>query len=128
MNFSTDVPPDTTSGNYAGVQKVLYLKLLKATAQRTNLPIWNLMMKNIYTLKTATGNPVINVQQAGFLLNILYDQPSKGDKEYLPEGDKAGVPLLTVLNLDRLDSHNDPQPDGVFDYIEGYTIVSSRVK
>ena len=126
--FSTDVPPDTTSGNYAGVQKVLYLKLLKATAQRTNLPIWNLMMKNIYTLKTATGNPVINVQQAGFLLNILYDQPSKGDKRYLPEGDKAGVPLLTVLNLDRLNSHNDPQPDGVFDYIEGYTIVSSQGK
>ena len=126
--FSTDVPPDTTSGNYAGVQKMLYLKLLKATAQRTNLPLWNLMMKNIYTLKTASGSPVINIQSQGFLLNILYDQPSKGDKRYLPEGDKAGVPLLSVLNLDRLNSHNDPQPDGVFDYIEGYTIVSSQGK
>ncbi|HEX4374070.1 MAG TPA: cell surface protein SprA, partial [Puia sp.] len=126
--FSTDVPPDTTAGNYSGVQKMLYLKLLKATAQRTNLPLWNLMMKNIYTLKTATGSPVINIQSQGFLLNILYDQPSKGDKRYLPEGDKSGVPLLSVLNLDRLNSHNDPQPDGVFDYIEGYTIVSSQGK
>ncbi len=126
--FSTDVPPDTTSGNYAGVQKVLYLKLLKATSQRTNLPIWNLMMKNIYTLKTATGSPIVNVQPAGFQLNILYDQPSKGDKRYLPEGDKVGIPLLTVLNLDRLNSHNDPQPDGIFDYLEGYTIISTQGK
>jgi cell surface protein SprA len=91
--FSEDIPPDTTSGNYAGVQKVLYLKLLKATAQRTQLPIWNLMMKNIYTLKTGTGSPVINIQPTGFQLNILYDEPSKGDKRYLPAGDKAGVPL-----------------------------------
>jgi cell surface protein SprA len=126
--FSTDVTPDSSSGNYAGVQQVLYLKLLKATAQRTNLPIWNLMMKNIYTLKTANGSPVINIQPQGFLLNILYDQPSKGDKRYLPEGDDAGVPLLSILNLDRLNSHNDPQPDGVFDYLEGFTIVSSQGK
>ncbi|MBS1933158.1 MAG: cell surface protein SprA, partial [Bacteroidetes bacterium] len=124
--FSQDIPPDTSSGNYSGTSKVLYLKLLKATSQRTNLPIWNLMMKNVYTLKTATGNIITNVQPTGFQLNVLYDQPSKGDKRYLPEGDKQGVPLISVLNLDRLNSHNDPQPDGVFDYLEGYTIVSSQ--
>ncbi|HVM88581.1 MAG TPA: cell surface protein SprA [Puia sp.] len=126
--FSQDVPPDTSSGNYAGTSKVLYLKLLKATSQRTNLPIWNLMMKNVYTLKTASGSPLYNVQPTGFQLNVLYDEPSKGDKRYLPEGDKAGVPLLSVLNLDRLNSHNDPQPDGIFDYIEGYTIVSQQAR
>ena len=124
--FSQDVPPDTSTGNYAGVQKVLYLKLLKATAQRTNLPIWNLMMKNIYSLKTATGSILTNIQQAGFQLNILYNQPSLGQKRYLPVGPKAGVPLLSLLNLDRLDSHNDPGSDGIFDYLEGYTIVSSQ--
>ncbi|MFN5873611.1 MAG: dTDP-4-dehydrorhamnose 3,5-epimerase family protein, partial [Aphanizomenon sp.] len=32
-----------------GVQNVLFLKLLKATTQRTDLPIWNLMMKNVYS-------------------------------------------------------------------------------
>jgi cell surface protein SprA len=39
------------------------------------------------------------------------------------------VPLLTLLNLDRLNNQNDPQPDGVFDYVEGYTVNSqlSRV-
>ncbi len=124
--FSQDIPPDTTAGNYSGSSKVLYLKLLKATSQRTNLPIWNLMMKNIYTLKTGTGNVLTNVQPAGFQLNILYDEPSKGQKRYLPAGDKVGVPLLSVLNLDRLNSHNDPQPDGVFDYLEGYTIISTQ--
>jgi cell surface protein SprA len=124
--FSQDIPPDTSTGNYAGSSKVLYLKLLKATSQRTNLPIWNLMMKNVYTLKTGTGNALSNIQSAGFQLNILYDEPSKGQKRYLPAGDKVGVPLLSVLNLDRLDSHNDPQPDGVFDYLEGYTIISSQ--
>jgi cell surface protein SprA len=126
--FSQDVPPDTATGNYAGTSKVLYLKLLKATAQRTNLPIWNLMMKNVYTLKTSSGSPLYNIQSTGFQLNILFDEPSKGDKRYLPEGDKAGVPLLSVLNLDRLNSHNDPQPDGIFDYIEGFTIVSQQAR
>ena len=34
--FSQDIPPDTTLGNNPGAQKVLYLKLLKATSQRTD--------------------------------------------------------------------------------------------
>ncbi|HRF27357.1 MAG TPA: cell surface protein SprA, partial [Ferruginibacter sp.] len=36
--FSQDVPPDSSSAT----QKVLFLKLLKATSQRTSLPIWQL--------------------------------------------------------------------------------------
>ncbi len=126
--FSQDVPPDTTLGADPGAQKILYLKLLKATSQRTNLPIWNLMMKNVYTLKTGTGSYLSNIQQAGFQLNILFEDPSKGTKRYLPEGDKAGVPLLSVLNLDRLNAHNDPQPDGIFDYLEGFTIISAQAR
>jgi cell surface protein SprA len=126
--FSQDVPPDTTQGFNPGAQKVIYLKLLKATSQRTNLPIWNLMMKNVYTLKTGTGSYLTNIQAAGFQMNILYEDPSKGTKRYLPAGDKSGVPLLTVLNLDRLNAHNDPQPDGVFDYLEGFTIVSAQAR
>jgi cell surface protein SprA len=124
--FSTDVPPDTTSGTFGGASKVLYLKLLKATAQRTNLPIWNLMMKNIYSLKTATGGFLSNIQQQGFQFNVNYDQPSLGTKRYLPEGPKADLPLITVLGLDRLNAHNDPGPDGIFDYIEGLTVMSSQ--
>ena len=124
--FSQDVPPDTTAGVSSGAQKVLYLKLLKATSQRTNLPIWNLMMKNVYGLKTASGSYLSNISQTGFQFNILYDEPSKGQKRYLPEGPKADIPLLTILDLDRLDAHNDPGPDGIFDYIQGFTVLSAQ--
>lgn len=118
--FSQDVAVDSTQG----VQKVLYLKLLKATSARTNLPIWGLMMKNVYSLDLA------GVSKDGFQLNVLYNQPSGGLKRYLPESAPAveGKPLLTILNLDRLNNQNDPQPDGIFDYLEGFTILSQQGK
>ncbi|MFT3827295.1 MAG: cell surface protein SprA [Chitinophagaceae bacterium] len=125
--FSQDVPPDTTA-NTAGIQKILFLKLLKATSQRTQLPLWDLMMKNIYTLKTKSGSYLSNIQSGDFKLNVLYDEPSLGQKRYLPEGDRKEVPLITVLNLDRLNSRNDPVPDGVFDYLEGFTVVSQQAR
>src|SRR5690606_25790416 len=43
--FSEDLPPDNNA------QKVIFLKLLKGTAHRVNLPIWDLMMKNIYSIQ-----------------------------------------------------------------------------
>ncbi|MEI8074855.1 MAG: cell surface protein SprA [Bacteroidota bacterium] len=114
--FSQDVALDSTKG----VQKVLMLKLLKATSQRIQLPLWGLMMKNVYSLDMFGG-----IQREGFNLNVLYEEPSGGLKRYLPETAPAvnGQPLLKILNLDRLNSRNDPQPDGVFDYVEGYTIL-----
>ncbi len=126
--FSQDVPPDTTSSVTSGVAKVLFLKMLKATSQRTNLPIWNLMMKNVYALKTKDGSYLSGISSTDFELDILYQQPSEGTKRYLPEGDKTGIPLLTVLNLDRLNTRLDPQPDGIFDYIEGKTVLSQQAR
>ncbi len=114
--FAQDVPLDTNRG----VQKVLFLKLLKATSQRTNLPLWDLMMKNVYSLETS------NIQRERFQLNILYQEPSGGEKRYLPEGDSTGRALIKVLKLDRLNNNNDPQPDGQFDFVEGYTIQSQN--
>lgn len=116
--FSQDVPPDQNQAN----QKVLFLKLLKATSARPRLPIWNLMMKNIY----ATG--AFGITRQDFKLNVFYQEPGGGEKRYLPEGPAAGIPLITLLNLDRLNNQNDPQPDGVFDYVEGYTINSQNGK
>lgn len=112
--FSTDIPPDSTSGN----QKVLFLKLLKATSQRPNLPIWQLMMKNVYSVGYGS------LDQNGFMLNVLYQQPGLGAKRYVPFGDlNLGTPILTLENLDRLNNNNDPQPDGVFDFVPGYTVI-----
>jgi cell surface protein SprA len=113
--FSQDLPPDTTSG----VQKVLFLKMLKATSARPTLPIWQLMMKNIYSIGYGM------LERTDFNLNVLYQQPGLGSKRYFPYGTlNAGTPILTLDNLDRLNSNNDPQPDGVFDFVEGYTVVS----
>lgn len=125
--FSTDVPPDTTAV-IAGNPKVLFLKLLKATSQRTQLPIWDLMMKNVYALRTLDGGYISSVQNTDFKLNVLYEEPSLGTKRYLPEGPKSGMPILTLLNLDRLNNNRDPMPDGVFDYIEGFTIISNQAR
>ncbi len=119
--FSQDVPPDS-SGNS---QKVLFLKLLKATSQRTNLPIWDLMMKNVYSIGYGQLEPT------DFKLDVVYEEPSLGVKRYLPINDSVltqyrGLPLLTLVNLDRLNNNNDPQPDGVFDYIPNYTVIPSQ--
>lgn len=117
--FSQDVPPDTSGAT----QKVLFLKLLKATSQRTNLPIWDLMMKNVYSVGYG------QLDRTDFKLDILYEEPSLGEKRYLPPPDVLpqfeGQPLISLVNLDRLNNQNDPQPDGVFDYIEGFTVISS---
>ncbi|MBC7627735.1 cell surface protein SprA [Ferruginibacter sp.] len=113
--FSQDLPPDST----VATQRVLFLKLLKATSQRTKLPIWQLMMKNVYSVGYGTLTP------ADFKLNLLYQEPSLGWKRYVPFGDKnQGTPILTLVNLDRLNNNMDPQPDGVFDYVEGFTVLS----
>jgi cell surface protein SprA len=119
--FSQDVPPDPTGNN----QKVLFLKLLKATSQRTNLPIWDLMMKNVYSVGYG------QLEREDFRLDITYEEPSGGDKRYLPidvthPTVEPGTPILTLVNLDRLNNQNDPQPDGLFDYLEGATVISSQ--
>lgn len=118
--FSQDVPPDTTGTS----QRVLFLKLLKATSQRTNLPIWDLMMKNVYSVGYG------QLERQDFQLNLTYEEPSLGEKRYLPPNDVIatyqGQPLISLTNLDRLNNQNDPQPDGVFDFVEGFTVISSQ--
>ncbi|MBP7644958.1 MAG: cell surface protein SprA, partial [Saprospiraceae bacterium] len=114
--FSQSLPPDSTN------PKVLFLKMLKSTSPDPRVPLWDLMMKNIYSLGSS------GVSNDEFILNIMYLDPGGGEKRYLPEGPKAGIPLLTLLNLDRLNNQNDPQPDGRFDYVEGITIQSQQGK
>jgi cell surface protein SprA len=120
--FSQDVPPDSTGNS----TKVLFLKLLKATSQRPNLPIWDLMMKNVYSVGYG------QLERTDFKLDVVYEEPSQGEKRYLPISVtntptvQEGTPILNLVNLDRLNNQNDPQPDGVFDYVEGYTVISSQ--
>ena len=115
--FGDQIPPDSNS-----VAKDLFLKLLKGTGPRVNLPIWNLMMKNIYSLGA------FGISSTNFYLDIYYNDPGGGLKRYMPQGCVQGTPLLQLMNLDNLDMSNDPQPDGLFDFLPGITILPQNGK
>lgn len=95
---------------------VIFVKMLKSTTPRIDLPLWDLMMKNIYSLGA------FQVSQEDFRLDIYYDDPKRGDLRFLPESNLEGTPLLRVFNLDILNVQGDPCPDGIFDFVPGLTI------
>ncbi|WP_240315513.1 cell surface protein SprA [Aquimarina longa] len=123
---------DATVGNNStdttvevGSSRSLLLKMLKSPITNVNLPIWDLMMKNIYS----TG--AFRLEQNDFRLNILYANPSPVNYITAAEGSSVPLPkdveqttLLKVFNLDRLNPNNDPVQggDGFFDYVPGVTI------
>ena len=93
--------------------EVLVLKLLKSATLRNNLqlPMWNLMMKNIYSLPTA------QITRQGFQLRVIYKDDLTGiDNPNLQEGAIQNIPLVQVFGMDRLNQQLDAQPDGNFDY------------
>lgn len=111
------------SGDVTSTDQSLYLKMLRATTVSPKLPMWKLMMKNVYSLGA------YQLQSRNFKLNIKYLSDTTGTEiVYLPVGPIANKPLLQVMNLDRLDSNQESNPDGFFDYIEGYTVQSSTGK
>ena len=104
--------------------KNLVIKLLKGTSFSPQKPNWDLMMKNIYSLNSYQINP------DGFELNIFYQDDQTGTAvDYLSDaGAIKGQRLLQVLNLDNLNDQQQRFSDGKFDFIEGYTILSSTGK
>ncbi len=94
----------------------LVVKLLKSTSLNTRIPMWNLMMKNIYSIGA------YQVSREKFILNILYSGNDNGvPTGYFVEGPDniKGVPLLSVFNLDNLNQQLNPPDDGLFDFIDG---------
>ncbi|MEM7484107.1 MAG: cell surface protein SprA [Bacteroidota bacterium] len=120
------VDATTVSGGVNPIieNNTLILKLLKSNITNVEDPIWDLMMKNIYS----TG--AFQLSQEDFKLNILYSDPTP--RNYItPVDPNAGWPtgleeriLINVFNLDRLNIYNDVQPggDGFFDYVPGITV------
>jgi cell surface protein SprA len=109
--------------------RVLFLKMLKPNTENPKLPMWDLMMKNVYALGAYQVNP------QDFKLDIYYDQPSSGDLRYVPEGNGIkGIPLVQLLQFDRLNTNQEPYRDGVFDFIDarrdfdGQTLQSNAVR
>lgn len=111
------------SGDITGTDQSLYVKMLKSTTVAPKLPMWDLMMKNVYSLGA------YQVSKSNFKLNIKYLSDTTGTQiVYLPVPGLNDKSLLQVMNLDRLDSNEQSNPDGFFDFIEGYTITSSNGK
>jgi len=111
--FSTDgiAPPDA-----------LVLRLLKATLTDPRIPLWDLMMKNVYSLGA------FQVNRDNFRLDLVYNNPVTGvDINYIPRAPLDQIPLLQSLGLDRLDPNNAPNPDGWFDFIDGAATVGGTI-
>lgn len=98
--------------------QAIFLKLLRPSKIDVKVPTWDLMMKNIYSLNAS------QLSREGFQLRIVYRDDKSGiDNPSLHEGKRTkDVPLVQLFGLDRLNSNNDPQPDGNFDYISNITV------
>ena len=111
------------SGDVSSTESALFLKMLRGTTVSPRLPMWQLMMKNIYSLGA------YQIQKSNFKLNIKFLSDSTGiEIPYLPVGPIANQPLLRVMGLDQIDSNGESVSDGIFDFIEGYTIQTSSGK
>ena len=111
------------SGDITSSDQSLFLKMLKSTTTSPKLPMWKLMMKNVYSLGA------YQIQKTKFKLNIKYLSDTTGTEiSYLPVAGMNDKTLLQVMNLDRLDNNNNVASDGFFDFIEGFTIISSNGK
>jgi len=107
------------SDNAEDTSKTLYVKLLKSTADNPQHSIWDLMMKNIYSLG------VTNLQQQNFTMQIQYLTDSLGVyTNYLGAGPISKDLLIKVMNLDQLNSQQERHSDGQFDWVAGYTVQS----
>ena len=92
-------------------QDALILKLLKPTITNPNNKVWDLMMKNVYSIGA------YNVDQAGFKINILYNNPDQSiNIPYFPMDGVKDQQLVTLLDMDKINQNNQPFSDGVFDF------------
>ncbi len=108
------------SGDITNTSQCLFVKMLKSSTISPHVPIWHLMMKNVYSIGGSS------IQSTNFKLQIKYQSDTTGTEiNYLPTDNLRSQTLLQVMNLDRLDSNKNVNSDGSFDFLEGYTINAS---
>ena len=115
----------STSG--VNAPSCLYLKMLKGTTFTPQYKVWDLMMKNVYSL----GG--YEIKSEDFEVDIVYLNDSTSSYiNYFNEGRKPinggqnGQTYLQILNLDRLNSYNEVGSDGKYDYVSGVTVNAAR--
>ncbi len=114
------------SNEVSNVISSVYLKMLKSTqVNNTKVPLWTLMMKNVYSLGQ------YGIDANSLEIDIRYkDAATNNDINYMSSGN-ANVKnkrWLSILGLDKLDQQQNPQPDGRYDIIDGLTINLSNGK
>jgi len=93
-------------------QNALYLKLLKSTVRNPQKKLWDLMMKNVYSLGA------YQVDATNFRLDIWYNNPSTSiDINYIPKNGVDDKMLIQLLDLDRLNQQQQIFADGLFDFV-----------
>jgi cell surface protein SprA len=101
--FSTD----GVKGNDA-----LFVKLLKGTVNSPRYKVWDLMMKNVYSLGA------FQINQENFKLDIWYNNPKTGvEINYIPQAGVDDKLVLQLIGSDIVNQQQQPYPDGVFDFI-----------
>ena len=101
--------------------KALFVKSLKNTSNNPSQGNWRLMMKNVYYLAST-------VEKTKFRLDIKFQSDTAGVYlTYIPEAQVKSKTLLKLLGCDRLDNNNKTNPNGYFDFVEGYTVSNGRV-
>jgi len=99
----------------------LMMKLVKPTNFTPRSYTWKLMMKNVYALGA------YQLGREDFVLDVLYRDDKTGNAiNYIPEEGLDKTILIRLLNLDNMNSQQDPYPDGIFDFMSGVTINPSN--
>jgi cell surface protein SprA len=99
----------------------LFLKLLKPTITNPRNKVWDLMMKNVYSIGA------YQVDQLGFRVDVLYNNPETS--VLLPIFPLNGVDdqqLVTLLDMDKINQNNQPFSDGVFDFAP-FNVVNNKI-
>jgi cell surface protein SprA len=105
------------SDQYPTNDKLLVLKMLKSTQLNTHIPMWDLQMKNVYSIGA------YSLSQTNFQMSVIYNNLKTGvDVPYIPHGALNGQLLVQVMNLDKINQNQDPHPDGYFDFVPNITV------
>jgi len=110
--------PNSDANGEPRAEGVIFTKMLKPVDPDVNHQTWDLMMKNVYPLRAN------NLTATDFEFDIYYEDDLDGSlKKVLPIDGLRNLPLLNIFGLDKLNTRNDPQPDGIFDFVPGVTVV-----
>ncbi len=92
-------------------QDALIVKLLKSTITDPKNKIWDLMMKNVYSIGA------YQVSQQGFRMDLLYNNPATSlPIPFFPYTGVDDKLLVNLLEMDKINQNNQPFSDGVFDF------------